>query len=136
MLPNRKPVEPKPARTPKRETRWRCPSHTGWLVKTFACCMCGSTTNVVAAHVRFGSHTGMGQKPDDWRTVPLCDGPRSAAGGMLGCHNRQHQIGEPAFWAQYEQENRQSVESLIDSLCAASPKSAEIRAIRREREAA
>jgi hypothetical protein len=116
MLPRRKPI---PA---KRDTRWRSPAHTGWLVKTFGCCMCGSTTNTVAAHVRLGSHTGLGQKPDDWRCVPLCDGISSAAGGMLGCHNRQHAIGEATFWTQYEAENGQTVEQLLASLCSASPK--------------
>lgn len=129
MLPRRKPKET------KRESRWRSPGHTGWIAKEFACCMCGSTTNTVAAHVRLGSHTGLGQKPDDWRTAPLCDGPSSAAGGMLGCHNRQHAIGEATFWGQYERENGQSVEQLLESLCKASPKAREITAAKRERSA-
>jgi hypothetical protein len=95
--------------------------------------MCGSATNTVAAHVRLGSNTALGRKPDDWRTAPLCDGPSSAAGGMLGCHNRQHLIGEATFWAQYERENGQTVEQLLAELSAASPKAADIRRIKAER---
>lgn len=117
---------PKPA---KRATRWRSPAHTTW-VRGFACCVCGSMTNIEAAHVRLGSNTGLGQKPDDWRTVPLCAGPHADIDGMLGCHNRQHVIGEATFWrgASVDQE------ALIRELIAASPKHQEIERIQRERD--
>lgn len=129
MLPRRTTV------ATRRSLRWRSPAHTKW-VSGFACCMCGSATNVVAAHVRLGSHTGMGQKPDDWRVAPLCDGPNSNIDKQLGCHNRQHIIGEWTFWEQYEQEHGQTVEQLLDELAAKSPKAGEIRKARQERLAA
>lgn len=134
-LPARKIRPEKPARTPKRESRWRSPAHTGWLTREFACAMCGSTTNVVAAHVRRGSHTGIGQKPDDWRCVPLCDGPYSGINGTLGCHNIQHglNMSEPEFWEIYRQLHGQTVEQLIASLIQASPKRREIEAAQQER---
>ncbi len=64
-----------------------------------------------------GSGAGIGQKPDDWRTVSLC----------RSCHALQHEMGEPSFWTGND------VEKLIREFCNASPKSAEIRAIQRER---
>jgi len=36
-----------------------------------------------------GTDGGLGIKPNDRYTCPLCH----------GCHRHQHQIGEPAFWA-------------------------------------
>lgn len=127
MLPKRKPKDE------GGDKRWRSPAHTGWVTKTFSCAMCGSNTNVVFAHYRYGSHTGMQRKPDDWRGTPLCDGPFSNIDGQLGCHDRQHVTGEPTFWAQYEKEHGQTVHDLIDSLCNASPKKQDIARIRRER---
>ncbi len=126
MLPQRK---PKPA---KRESRWRSPAHTKW-VSGFACAMCGSKTNTIAAHVRLGSHTALGRKPDDWRTAPLCDGPYSNSDGLLGCHDRQHLMGEESFWLVYELEHGQTVDQLLAELCRASPKSREIVAVKAER---
>jgi hypothetical protein len=122
-------------KAPKRDTRWRSPAHCNH-VREYACAMCGSTTNVVAAHVKMGAHTGMGQKGDDWRTVPLCDGAAANAGGMLGCHNRQHLIGEETFWNRYAELKGHTVWQLIDELCAASPKRREIADIRKDRERA
>jgi hypothetical protein len=95
--------------------------------------MCGSATNVVAAHVRIGSDAGMGRKPSDWFTAPLCDGPKANNLQQLGCHNRQHIIGEDTFWKQYEAEHGQTVGQLLDELAAASPKSREIAEAKRER---
>lgn len=95
--------------------------------------MCGSATNVVAAHVRIGSDAGMGRKPSDWFTVPFCDGPRSNHLHQLGCHNRQHIIGEETFWLQYESEHGQTVEQLLEELAKASPKAREIADAKRER---
>jgi hypothetical protein len=76
-----------------------------------------------------GSGAGIGQKPDDWRTVPLCGGES----GFEGCHGWQHQIGEPAFWKRYAMDINQTVEQLIEELINASPKRAEIRAVQKER---
>lgn len=112
-------------KAPKREGRWRSQAHCTF-VRSHACCNCGSTAAIEVAHVRLGSGAGMGQKPDDWRTVSLC-------GGLSGCHAEQHRIGEPAFWDRYAREKGQTVRQLIDAFCRASPKAAEIRTIRLER---
>lgn len=120
---------PMPRKVPKaakRASRWRSPAHCAF-VRSHACATCGSTTNVAAAHVRFGSGAGIGQKPDDWRVVPLCDGPHSNKDGHLGCHDRQHIVGEQTFWRGLD------VEQLIADFIAASPKAHEIKAIMRER---
>jgi hypothetical protein len=63
---------------------------------------------IEVAHVRNGSGAGIGQKPDDWRTVSLCK----------WCHANQHSMGEESFWR---------------NTGKASPKRAEIEAIRKER---
>ncbi len=116
----------------KRATRWRSPAHTAF-VRSFCCAMCGSHTNIEAAHVRMGSGAGIGQKPDDWRTAPLCAGPHSNIHGMLGCHNRQHIRGEESFWREYQAIHVQSVDQLLSELAKASPKRADIERIQRER---
>ena len=119
-----------PARAPKklkRATRWKSQAHCTFVRKEFGCALCGETAIArEAAHVRMNSGAGAGQKPDDWRVVPLC-------GGMAGCHATQHRIGEPRFWEIYEKNHGQTVEQLIESLIKASPRRAEIEAIRRER---
>lgn len=68
-----------------------------------------------------GSGAGLGQKPDDWRAVPLCT-------GLDGCHARQHQVGEETFW------KGRDVEALIAEFIKASPRRQEIEQVRRERE--
>lgn len=122
MLPRRIPKEP------KRENRWRSPAHCKW-VRGFACASCGSITNIEAAHVRLGSHTALGRKPDDWRVVPLCAGPYASADGTVGCHDLQHKVGEFTFWATISKDP----EALIRELIQASPKRREIEAAMRER---
>jgi len=126
MLPRRIPKEQ------KRASRWRSQAHRDF-VRSFACAMCGSTANREVAHVRLGSGAGIGQKPDDWRTVPLCAGPNSNADGQLGCHNRQHTIGEQTFWQQYQLKHGQTVEQLIADFIHESPKRHEIARVKQER---
>jgi hypothetical protein len=82
-------------------------------------------SNISAAHVRLGSNAGIGQKPDDWRTVPLCDGVN--ADGLYACHKRQHVIGEKSFWKDTD------VEALIREFIKASPKRREIEQEMQER---
>jgi hypothetical protein len=106
------------ARKEKRESRWKSTVHRNWI-RGFTCCRCGSSGPIEVAHVRIGSNAGMGQKPDDWRTVPLC-------GGEQGCHALQHRMGERTFWDTHEKETGQDVESLIEAFCKASPKAREI----------
>lgn len=113
---------------PKRDSRWRSQAHCNF-VRSHACCNCSSMASIEVAHVRIGSGAGMGQKPDDWRTVSLCGGP-------YGCHAEQHRMGEQTFWDRYAREKGHSVQTLIDAFCKSSPKAAEIRAIRQERNAA
>jgi len=123
MLPRRI-----PKRDERRATRWRSPAHCAWI-RGFECLVCGSQTNIVAAHVRKGSYTGMGQKPDDWRTVPLCDGPHGNADSQLGCHDRQHIVGEVTFWS----DAKINPEAAIEEFIKASPKRTDIERIRKER---
>lgn len=108
-------LPPRLAKKPKRSTRWRSQAHCNF-VRSHACSVCLSTAAIEVAHVRIGSGAGMGQKPDDWRTVSLCK----------GCHQLQHEKGEQTFWRAF----RLDVEALIDAFCKASPKAREIREVR------
>mgnify|MGYP003441879933 FL=1 len=103
---------PKPA---KRSSRWRSAAHCNF-VRSHACCNCGSDVAIEVAHVRLGSGAGMGQKPDDWRTVSLCK----------NCHVTQHMDGEKSFW----RDAKIDPEALIEAFCKASPKAREIREAR------
>ena len=105
---------PKPA---KRASRWRSQAHCNF-VRSFECSVVGCDGRPIeAAHVRTGSGAGIGQKPDDWRTVSL----------YHLCHTEQHRIGEVRFWAGC------NVETLIAAFIKASPKRQEIERIQRER---
>lgn len=115
MLPKRKQGKE------RRASRWRSPAHLKWI-RGFHCYRCGSDVNIEAAHVRIGSGAGMGQKPDDWRCIPLCS-PMDGS----GCHDRQHQIGERTFWAGVD------IEAVLEEFARASPKSREIAMVKRER---
>jgi hypothetical protein len=126
MLPQRIRKEP------KRASRWRSTAHRDF-VRSFACCNCGSTATREAAHVRLGSGAGVGQKPDDWRVVPLCKGPGANIHGYAGCHDNQHGLGERTFWDRYAKAHGQTVEQLIEEFIKASPKRFEIESIRKER---
>jgi hypothetical protein len=72
---------------------------------------------IEVAHVRMGSGAGVGQKPDDWRTVSLCK----------DCHALQHRMGERSFW------DGRDVEALIRAFIYASPRRHEIEQAMRER---
>lgn len=68
------------------------------FIRGLRCCSCGTSANIEAAHVRYGDprygkrSAGIGEKPDDRWTVPLCN----------NCHVRgvdsQHNTGEKKFW--------------------------------------
>lgn len=113
MLPKRIP------KTPKRESRWRSPAHCNF-VRSHACSVCGSITAIEVAHVRIGSGAGMAQKPDDWNTVSLCK----------PCHQSQHHVGERTFW---EAAGIDPI-ALAEAFAKASPKAAEIKAKKAERQ--
>jgi hypothetical protein len=116
MLPRRIPKKP------KRATRWRSQAHCSF-VRSHECCVpgcCGRPIEV--AHIRRGSGAGIGQKPDDWHTLSLC----------RDHHAEQHRLGEQTF----AETHRVDLDQLAAEFCIFSPKAAEIRAIRRQREAA
>lgn len=113
MLPKRIP------KAPKRESRWRSQAHCNF-VRSHACSVCGSITAIEVAHVRIGSGAGMAQKPDDWNTVSLCK----------PCHQSQHHVGERTFWEAAGIDPT----ALAEAFAKASPKAAEIRAKKAERQ--
>lgn len=112
-------LPPRIPKKPKRESRWRSQRHCTF-VRDHACCNCGGMAGIEVAHVRIGSGAGMGQKPDDWRTVSLC----------RDCHQMQHSLGEPSFWRAYAKEHGCTVDELIDAYCKASPVAREIKEAR------
>lgn len=68
------------------------------FVRSLPCCVCRSTRNVEAAHIRMAcpargkEPTGMQEKPDDRWTTPLCNYHHQS--GILA----QHKVGEQEFW--------------------------------------
>lgn len=105
-------------RAPKRSSRWRNRAHENH-VKSHECVSCTSQADIEGAHVRLGSHTGMGQKPHDWLMVPLCH----------PCHVHQHYVGEASFWVEVGKDPYAVIEALIRT----SPKRSEIEAERMAR---
>lgn len=68
------------------------------FIRGLPCLCCGDNVHTEAAHIRMASMraakrpTGMGEKPDDCWTVPLC-----------GNHHReQHGINERVFWLNHD----------------------------------
>lgn len=64
------------------------------FIRGLPCVVCGDNTSTEAAHIRFSCaeagkrHVGMGEKPDDRWTVPLCG----------ECHRKQHRMNEWEYW--------------------------------------
>lgn len=75
--------QPQRAPNPKRNA-----GHLSYI-RTLPCCVCGKRAPSEAAHIRAGTDGGMGVKPSDRFTVPLCPAD----------HRDQHQRGESAFWS-------------------------------------
>ncbi|NVD45725.1 DUF968 domain-containing protein [Actirhodobacter atriluteus] len=113
-------LPPRIPKKPKRATRWRSQAHCNF-VRSHACCACQSTAAIEVAHVRIGSGAGIGQRPDDFRTISLC----------RECHSHQHRVGEIAF----EAFHGFSMAEMADAFAKASPKASEIRLVQRERAA-
>lgn len=111
-----------PRRIPKqakRASRWRSQAHCSF-VRSHECCVPGCPGRPIeVAHVRLGSGAGVGQKPDDFRTLSLC----------RDHHAEQHRIGEQSFAAAHQIDLGQ----LVEEFCIFSPKSADIRRIKAER---
>lgn len=95
-------IEPRPRRADPN----RCPKHLAWI-RSLPCCIADCQGAAVAAHVRVCTGGGMGMKPPDRWTVPLCDAH----------HKEQHRIGHPAFDAKYDI----ALRDLAERLAALSP---------------
>lgn len=104
---------------PKITARWKSEAHRKY-VRRHACIMCDASAPIEVAHVRLYGEGGMGRKPDDWRTVPLC----------RDCHNDQHSVGERTFWDSF---GFDQLEKVIAHFIANSPKAHEIRRVMEER---
>ena len=71
----------------------RSPSHLAWI-RTHVCVLSNRGEcdgRIEAAHVRIGHGGGMGMKPGDDRSLPLCHSH----------HAEQHNIGDQTFQAKY-----------------------------------
>jgi hypothetical protein len=95
----------------QRQPRVRCDAFLAF-VRSKACCACGAPPRSQAAHVRMGSRahrkrgTGIGEKPDDRWSVPLCAGCHVDDVGAL------HNLGEEMFWAAHRVDPFEMAESL------------------------
>ena len=84
-----------------RRSRQRADWHLKWL-RTLPCVVCGKRGNIHAAHLRAASPrygklaVGIGQKPDDCWTIPLC-----LSHHLLG-EDAQHHHNELAFWRSHD----------------------------------
>ena len=83
-------------------------------VRAQSCCECGAYPSR-ACHLRIGTDGGMGLKPSDYFTTPMCD----------TCHGRQH-TGERTFW------QGKDPLAIIEALIRTSPVRREIEAHRNE----
>ena len=74
--------------------RAKFPKHLDFI-RQLPCVVCHDNTATEAAHLRYGDRraakpqTGMGIKPDDCWTLPLCSKH----------HAEQHTMGERIFWS-------------------------------------
>ena len=71
----------------ERTLRRRYPAHLKWVRGHECAVPVCDLTPIEAAHVRTGTDGGMGEKPSDWWSLPLC----------TECHKWQHTIGERRF---------------------------------------
>lgn len=79
----------------REQPQIRCAGHLAW-VRGHACSVGGASGHgcggkIEAAHVRGGTDGGLGVKPSDTYTIPLCSDH----------HAEQHRIGEAAFCKRY-----------------------------------
>lgn len=114
-----------PRRIPKernRSERWRSPAHCNF-VRGHECCVPGCPGRPIeVAHLRNGTDAAMGRKASDWFTISLC----------RDHHAEQHRIGEPPF----QRLHGIDMHALAAEFASASPKAAEIRRAKMERQAA
>lgn len=104
MIPaRRKPPRSGIERAPSRE----CAAHRKW-VRGHACSVPGcERRDIECAHVRRGTDAGVGIKPSDRWTIPLC----------AEHHREQHSIGEASF----ERRHRIDMKRIAEALFARSP---------------
>lgn len=87
----------------------RCPGHLKWI-RGHECAIASKhdcAGRIEAAHVRSGTDGGLGVKPSDYWTLPLCS----------DAHRRQHDIGEK----QFEREFEINMKDIAKRFAAASP---------------
>jgi hypothetical protein len=89
-----------PAKEASRQKRPRVESTPHLVfIRSLPCCVCGLGGQTEAAHIRIPNprfakqEAGVGAKPDDTWTVPLCSEH----------HRLQHSWGERAFWFTHPQ---------------------------------
>ena len=93
-----RPIPPRATAAWQRQPRLKDAAYLAFIRRQ-PCCVCGRPGPSHAAHIRSGypdagwRATGMGEKPDDWRTLPLC------ALDHLNGPNAQHRSNERAWWA-------------------------------------
>ena len=79
------------------ETRLMSQKHLNFI-RSLPCLICGNNIETEACHVRYAdsriakSESGLGRKPSDCFTVPLCSKH----------HREQHKGNEVRFWLPYE----------------------------------
>lgn len=71
-----------------RSPRERDPQHLD-AIRECPCLACGADFGCEAAHIRMDHRGGMGRKPDDHLTIPMCG----------TCHRDQHSGSEAQFWS-------------------------------------
>lgn len=83
----------------------RSDGHLKWI-RGHICCLDSDNCDgkIQAAHVRFGNDGGVGMKPGDNFTLPLC----------AEHHAAQHRIGEPSFWQQAKMDPHAIAKALWD----------------------
>ena len=65
----------------------RSPRYLNWI-RSHNCVVTQTQTDIQAHHVRLFGDGGVGLKPSDFRTVPLCAAQHAAL----------HNMGEKSFW--------------------------------------
>ena len=80
----------------QRRPRQFAPDHLA-AIRRLPCIACLDNISTEACHIRYSDsriakvNAGIGQKPDDKFTVPLCG----------DCHRKQHTGSERKFWASH-----------------------------------
>lgn len=96
-------------RVKPKQGRERDNAHLAFI-RRLPCAVCGIEDRSDAAHIRYGdlsrgkAPAGMGMKPDDKWTVPLC----------RPCHEVQHGQNERAYWAKREADPLSIAEQLYE----------------------